>query len=347
GLSYVIDVFKRRIRPERNFIDYGLFVSFFPLLVAGPIERAGHLLPQLKRLRRFDHRQSVDGLKQILWGMFKKVVIADTCARYVNAVFDSPAGLPGSAYLVASILFAVQIYGDFSGYSDIALGTARLLGIELLRNFAYPYFSRSVAEFWRRWHISLSTWFRDYLYIPLGGSKVGWGKKIRNVFIIFLLSGFWHGANWTFICWGALNALYILPSFMLNTNRHHLDIVAKDRAAPTAKELASMAATFALTVFAWIFFRSNSLPAAFTCIRRIFSCSLFAPFPTLHLQRYFIIPLAGFFITEWFGREEPYAIARMGLGWPRVWRWVAYYAIFFYISYFSSYAPQQFIYFQF
>lgn len=347
GLSYIIDIYKKRIVAERNVVDYALFVSFFPLLVAGPIERATHLLPQLKRPRTFDYEKTVDGLKQILWGLFKKIVIADTCAGFVNSVFDNPASMPGSAHLLAAVFFAFQIYGDFSGYSDIAIGTAKLLGIDLLRNFAYPYFSRDVAEFWRRWHISLSTWFRDYLYVPLGGSKVGTVKKIRNIFIIFLVSGFWHGANWTFICWGALNALYILPSVIRKTNRNNLDIVAKGRLTPSTGELLSMTVTFALTVLAWIFFRSDTVGSAFAFIGGIFSPSLFSPVPTLHLHTYFLIPLACFFAIEWLGRTEHYAIARLGLRWPKAIRWSAYYAIVFYVAYFSSDTPQRFIYFQF
>jgi alginate O-acetyltransferase complex protein AlgI len=347
GLSYIIDIYRRRIEPERNFIVYGLFVGFFPLLVAGPIERATHLLPQLKKRRIFDYRQTVDGLRQILWGLFKKIVIADTCAVFVNTVFADPAAMPGSAHLLAAVFFAIQIYGDFSGYSDIALGTARLLGIDLLRNFAYPYFSRSIAEFWRRWHISLSTWFRDYLYSPLGGSRVRIWKKIRNVFIIFLVSGFWHGANWTFICWGALNALYILPSVIFQTHRNDLDIVAKGRLAPTGKELISMISTFALTVLAWVFFRSDTVGSAIAFIGKIFSPSLLSRFPTTHLQAYFIVPLACFFVIEWLGREDQFALARLGLQWPKPVRWSAYYGIFFYITWFSSSAPQPFIYFQF
>ncbi|MGZ4158676.1 MAG: MBOAT family O-acyltransferase, partial [Bacteroidia bacterium] len=193
GLSYVIDIYKDRIKPVRNFIDYSLFVSFFPLLVAGPIERATHLLPQIQQKRHFDYNKAVDGLRQILWGLFKKVVIADNCAEYANMAFHSPSHYSGSTLLLGAVMFAFQIYCDFSGYSDIALGTARLFGIELLRNFAFPYFSRDIAEFWRRWHISLSSWFRDYLYLPLGGSRGGTWMKVRNTFIIFLVSGFWHG----------------------------------------------------------------------------------------------------------------------------------------------------------
>ena len=274
GLSYVIDIYKDRIKPERNFVDYSVFVSFFPLLVAGPIERATHLLPQIQRKREFNYTNAVDGLKQILWGLFKKVVIADNCAEYANMVFNNSADYSGSTHIVGAIFFAFQIYGDFSGYSDIALGTARLFGIDLLRNFAFPYFSRDIAEFWRRWHISLSTWFRDYLYIPLGGSKGGNWMRIRNTFIIFLVSGFWHGANWTFIMWGFLNALFILPSIIFKSNRNNLDIVAQGRTFANFREITAMVITFSLTVFAWIFFRADNMTQAFQYIGEIFSPSV-------------------------------------------------------------------------
>ena len=227
GLSYVIDIYQNRIKPERHFIDYAVFVSFFPLLVAGPIERATHLLPQIKQARQFDYNKAVDGLRQILWGLFKKIVIADFCAVYANMIFNDHETYSGSTLVLGALFFTFQIYCDFSGYSDIALGTARLFGIELLRNFAFPYFSRDIAEFWRRWHISLSSWFRDYLYIPLGGSKGGTWMKIRNTMAIFLVSGFWHGANWTFIVWGALNALFFIPLLLMKTNRNNLEIVAQ------------------------------------------------------------------------------------------------------------------------
>jgi len=268
GLSYVIDIYKDRIKPERNFVDYSLFVSFFPLLVAGPIERATHLLPQLLKKREFDYTKAVDGLRQILWGLFKKIVIADNCAEYANTIFNNSADYSGSTLVLGALFFTFQIYGDFSGYSDIALGTARLFGIELLRNFAFPYFSRDIAEFWRRWHISLSSWFKDYLYIPLGGSKGGMWMKIRNTFIIFIVSGFWHGANWTFVIWGFLNALYIMPSIIFKTNRNNLEIVAKGKYLPTIKEFIAISITFSLTVFAWIFFRASDVTHAFYKVSR-------------------------------------------------------------------------------
>ena len=271
GLSYVIDIYQKRIRAERNFIDYSVFVSFFPLLVAGPIERATHLLPQIKKERHFDYSQAANGLRQILWGLFKKIVIADNCAEYANAIFNNSAAFSGSTLVLGAFFFAFQIYCDFSGYSDIALGTARLFGIDLLRNFAFPYFSRDIAEFWRRWHISLSSWFKDYLYIPLGGSRGGTWMKLRNTFIIFLVSGFWHGANWTFIIWGGLNALYFLPSMLLNKNRMNLGTVAEGKLLPSVKDLLNMSITFALTLFAWIFFRAENVQHAFQYISQIFS----------------------------------------------------------------------------
>jgi alginate O-acetyltransferase complex protein AlgI len=348
GLSYVIDIYKDRIKAEKNIIEYSLFVSFFPLLVAGPIERATHLLPQIQENRTFDYAKAVDGLRQILWGLFKKVVIADQCAQYANTIFNNSTEYSGSTLVLGAIFFSFQIYGDFSGYSDIAIGTARLFGIDLLRNFAFPYFSRDIAEFWRRWHISLSTWFRDYLYIPLGGSKGGTWMKVRNTFIIFLVSGFWHGANWTFIVWGFLNALYIMPSIIFNTNRNNLDIVAQGKYLPNIKEVFQMGLTFGLTVFAWIFFRANNLEHALSYVSEIFSSSLFT-FPKYDgddSKKPLFILLFIFIIIEWLGRENQFAIAKINYRIPRLLRWSFYYVMVFAILYFSG-TEQQFIYFQF
>jgi alginate O-acetyltransferase complex protein AlgI len=344
GLSYVIDIYKDRIKAERNFVTYSVFVSFFPLLVAGPIERSTHLLPQIKEKRTFDLSKAIDGLRQILWGLFKKVVIADQCAEIANEIFNNAGNYSGSTHLLGALFFTFQIYGDFSGYSDIAIGTAKLFGIDLLRNFAFPYFSRDIAEFWRRWHISLSTWFRDYLYIPLGGSKGGLWMKVRNTFIIFLVSGFWHGANWTFIVWGGLNAIFIMPSIIFNTHRDNINIVAQGKLFPTLKEIFSMLLTFSLTVFAWIFFRSASLGDAYQFLGKIFSASLFTH-PVL-LSKKLILLLFFFMIIEWFGREQQFAIAKIGLKLPQPVRWVFYYVLLFAIFYFSG-VKQQFIYFQF
>ncbi|WP_183568284.1 MBOAT family O-acyltransferase [Mucilaginibacter sp. SP1R1] len=346
GLSYVIDIYKDRIRPEKSFIDYSVFVSFFPLLVAGPIERATHLLPQIKKKRIFDYAKAIDGLRQILWGLFKKVVIADQCSHYVNMVFNNSAHFSGSEHVVGVVLFAFQIYCDFSGYSDIALGVARLFGIELLRNFAFPYFSRDIAEFWRRWHISLSSWFKDYLYIPLGGSKGGVWMKIRNTFIIFLVSGFWHGANWTFIIWGLLNAIYFLPLLILNKNRTHLEIAAKGRLLPSGREVISIVLTFSLTVFAWIFFRAASVGDAIRYITEIFSTSFFTRSGQLQLSIPFILIICFFLIIEWLGREHQYALELPEIGFPKFIKWSFYYALVFGIWYFAG-SEQQFIYFQF
>lgn len=348
GLSYVIDIYKGRIKAESNVVDYAVFVSFFPLLVAGPIERATHLLPQIKKRRTFDYTKAVDGLKQILWGLFKKIVIADNCAEFANQIFNNSADQSGSNLALGAIFFAFQIYGDFSGYSDIAIGTARLFGIDLLRNFAFPYFSRDIAEFWRRWHISLSSWFKDYLYIPLGGSKGGNWMRIRNTFIIFIVSGFWHGANWTFIVWGALNALFILPSIIMKTNRNNLETVAQGNLLPTVKEFFQMTITFTLAVFAWIFFRAENITHALSYISGIFSKSLFSiPTITPHFPVLIIIILIIIFtIIEWLGREQQYAIAMLGTKWKSSLRYAMYYAIIIAIFWFAG-KDQQFIYFQF
>lgn len=344
GLSYVIDIYKERIKAERNFVDYAVFVSFFPLLVAGPIERATHLLPQIKSKRIFQYDKAIDGLRQILWGLFKKVVIADSCAHYANEIFNNSGDYSGSTLAIGAIFFTFQIYGDFSGYSDIALGTARLFGIELLRNFAYPYFSRDIAEFWRRWHISLSTWFRDYLYIPLGGSKGGTWMKVRNTFIIFIVSGFWHGANWTFIAWGALNALYFMPLLLANKNRNHLEIVAQGKTLPSLLEIFQMGSTFLLAVLAWVFFRAESMAHAWEYLSEIFSRSLIS-IPEIR-PTYLFLLIALFLAIEWAGREHKYALEGWGAKINRPMRYAFYYLLIVAIFYFSG-EEQNFIYFQF
>lgn len=271
GLSYIIDIYYGRIKSEKNFVDYSLFVSYFPLLVAGPIERATHLLPQLKKRRKFDFEKAKEGVYQIIWGLVKKVVIADTCAVYANGIFENYNSMNSLSLMLGAIYFAFQIYGDFSGYSDIALGTSKLFGIDLLKNFNFPYFSRDIAEFWRRWHISLSSWFRDYLYIPLGGSKGSKLFQIRNVMIIFLVSGFWHGANWTFIAWGLINALYFIPLMVLNKNRSNMDSFQLALNLDSLRILINIILTFAITCVAWIFFRSKTIQDAFAYIGRMFT----------------------------------------------------------------------------
>lgn len=345
GLSYVFDIYKNKIKPCNNWVNYSLFVSFFPLLVAGPIERATHLLPQIEKPREFHYSKAIDGLKQILWGLFKKMVIADNCAKFVNIIFENSAHESGSTLFIGALFFTFQIYCDFSGYSDIALGTARLLGIELLQNFKFPYFSRDIAEFWRRWHISLSSWFRDYLYFPLGGSKGTTMKSIRNIFIIFLVSGFWHGANWTFIFWGFLNALYFLPLMLAKKNRVNLEIVAQGRIFPNIKEVFQMATTFLLTVLAWIFFRSDDMQHAFGYLFKMLSFDLFSmpkEFPI-----YLILLIFFMMMVEWFGREQKYALEKMEILKLKILRWGFYSLVLFLILNFMVTEETPFIYFQF
>ena len=350
GLSYVIDVYKNVIKAEHNFVDYALYVSFFPLLVAGPIERATHLLPQIKKERVFNYDKAADGLRQILWGLFKKIVIADNCAQYANHIFDNSTEMNGSTLVLGAVFFAFQIYGDFSGYSDIALGTARLFGIDLLKNFAFPYFSRDIAEFWRRWHISLSSWFRDYLYIPLGGSKGGNWMRIRNTFIIFIVSGFWHGANLTFIVWGLLHAIFILPAIVMKTNRHHLEIVAKGKIFPTLKEFCQMIFTFILATFAWIFFRAENMEKALNYIAGIFSPSLFSVprFAEMENVSYTLILVVIFIFIEWIGRENQFAISGFKNVKVKTVRWLGYLCIVLTIYFYGYFGSNiEFIYFQF
>jgi len=348
-LSYSIDVYRRELQPTKDFIAFSAFVSFFPQLVAGPIERATNLLPQFFSKRNFDYSKAVDGLRQVLWGLFKKIVIADNCAEYANLIFNNSTDLPGSTLALGALFFTFQIYGDFSGYSDIAIGVSRLFGFNLMRNFNFPYFSRDIAEFWRRWHISLSTWFRDYLYIPLGGSNGGILSKVRNTFIIFIVSGFWHGANWTFIAWGLLNAIYFLPLLLTQKNRKNLGVVGQGRHLPNSKEFIGIFVTFGLTVFAWIFFRANSIGHAFDIIAEIFSSSIFKTpqFEGINMAITTLILIVIFILVEWFGREEQYAIARVGIVNNTFIRHTIYYVIVFLIIYLGNFNENQFIYFQF
>ncbi len=347
-LSYTIDVYRKKLRPTRDFVAFMAFVCFFPQLVAGPIERATHLLPQFMVERKFNYAMAADGLRQILWGLFKKVVIADNAAVIANEIFNNSDMYSGSTLLVGAVFFTFQIYGDFSGYSDVAIGTARLFGFDLKQNFAFPYFSRDMAEFWRRWHISLSTWFRDYVYIPLGGSRVGTWKKIRNTFIIFIVSGFWHGANWTFVVWGGLNAIYFLPLLLRNKNRVHTGTVAAGKYFPSLRESLGMLSTFGLTVLAWIFFRAENMPHAINYLATLFSKSLFTiPYFSggKHAVKSLLLILL-FLMIEWLGRTGKYAIENLPGRWNRSVRWIFYYLIALSIFWFGG-EQQAFIYFQF
>ena len=343
GLSYVIDIYLKRIKAETNFVDYSLFVSYFPLLVAGPIERATHLLPQVKVKRHFDFEKAKEGVYQFLWGLVKKVVIADTCATYANAIFDNYSAMNSLSLILGAVYFAFQIYGDFSGYSDMALGMSKLFGIDLLRNFNYPYFSRDIAEFWRRWHISLSSWFRDYLYIPLGGSSGGMGMKIRNTFIIFLVSGFWHGANWTFIAWGLINAIYFLPLLLLNKNRSNMETVVLQRNWDSVRVFGSILTTFLMSCLAWIFFRASSISQALHYIQQIFTDQRFTS-QFLKNQRYnyeLLFLIAAFVVVEWNSRTQVEPISGKYSGFKLVLCLAAILAL----GTFSDY--KEFIYFQF
>ena len=310
-LSYTIDVYRGDLKPSRDPVAFAAFVSFFPQLVAGP-DRAGHqpAAPVRHTARVRSRSTAVDGSRQILWGFFKKMVIADNCAEQADIIFGAHGTYGGSTLLLGAVLFAFQIYGDFSGYSDIAIGAARLFGFTLMRNFAFPYFSRDIAEFWRRWHISLSTWFRDYLYIPLGGSRGGTAMRVRNTFIIFLVSGFWHGANWTFVVWGALNALYFLPLLLTQRNRQNLGMVAEGRLLPSPREAMQVLLTFALTCVAWVFFRARNVEQAVDYLAGMASPSLLHPPHIGNNNLYLLLPI--FVGIEWWGRHGEHALEQRG-----------------------------------
>ncbi|MGC9450672.1 MAG: MBOAT family O-acyltransferase [Oceanipulchritudo sp.] len=343
-LSYTIDVYRGKVKPTRDFVDFAAYVAFFPQLVAGPIERASNLLPQFHTRRRFDADLAAAGMRQILWGLFKKIVVADRCGVLVDDIFATGADASGSTLLIASALFAFQIYCDFSGYSDVAIGVAKLLGFRLMTNFAYPYFSRDIAEFWRRWHISLSSWFRDYLYIPLGGSRKGTARAVRNIFVIFAVSGFWHGANWTFIIWGLLNALYFLPLLLTGSNRRHLEITGKGRLIPPWEDLVLILVNFFLVTIAWFFFRAENLSHAMAMLGKVLSPDLYT-MPTVMPVK--MLAIIGFLLgIEWLGRTEPCPLDKIASTTPTWMHWPLYYALMWAIIV-SFGTPAQFIYFQF
>ncbi len=313
ALSYSIDVYRKKLQATHDIVAFFAYISFFPQLVAGPIERATNLLPQFLRPRTFDTEQAIDGLRQALWGLFKKMVVADNCAILANYVFENHTAESGGMLILGALAFTFQIYGDFSGYSDIAIGISRLFGFELMRNFHFPYFSRDIAEFWRRWHISLNTWFRDYVYIPLGGSRGAKALIVRNTFVIFLLSGLWHGANWTFVAWGAYNALLFLPLILAQRNRRNLGEVAEGRIIPSGHEIVRIAATFILVVIGWIIFRAENIGHAWDYISRICSPALFEPvvWPDSWFETAFIHSLIGIVLlqtVEWAQRSKQHGL---------------------------------------
>ncbi len=346
ALSYTIDIYQKKLSATHDWVEFFAYISFFPQLVAGPIERATNLLPQFQRQRRFNYADAVDGMRQMLWGFFKKVFIADSCAVVVNSYWGEYAGMNGISLFVMGVLFAFQIYCDFSGYSDIAIGTARLFGFSLMRNFAYPYFSRSIPEFWRRWHISLTTWFRDYIYFPLGGSRCSKWKALRNVFLVWGISGLWHGASWTFVCWGLYHAMLLAVYHLSGINTKHDHVVAFGRVLPSVKEFFQMLMTFALAVIGWIFFRAEDIQQAYDFISRMF-LNLFDGFSIQHGKQ-LLLYVVGLTVVEWLQRDKQHA-----LQFPHVkpfcyrWvRWCVYYILLILIAQ-NAGLEQTFIYFQF
>lgn len=356
ALSYSIDVYRKKLDATRDIVSFFAFLSFFPQLVAGPIERATNLLPQFLKKRSFDYTKAVDGLRQMLWGMFKKVVVADNCAVFVDAIFGNVDTHNASTLAIAAVLFSFQIYCDFSGYSDIAIGLGKLFGIELMRNFNVPYFSRDIAEFWRRWHISLTTWFRDYVYIPLGGSRPtnsqgialeGMSKKtvvVRNTFVIFLLSGFWHGANWTFLLWGFFHAVLFMPLILLEKNRKYTDVVAVGRFLPSVKEFSQIIFTFILATLGWIIFRADNIEMVNTYFTRLFDPALWG-IPYLTNKVFTFLPLSIMIFMEWIHRGNSHGLS-LEMVKNRFVRYMIYFALAIFIV--INMGPEQnFIYFQF
>lgn len=342
ALSYTIDVYRRKIDPTRDVVQFFAYVSFFPQLVAGPIERATQLLPQFGKQKQFDYTMAVDGIRQMLWGFFKKIVVADNCSVFVDNIWGDYVGQHGSTLLVAAILFSVQIYCDFSGYSDIAIGCAKLFGIKLMRNFNVPYFSRDIAEFWRRWHISLTTWFRDYIYIPMGGSRVSKLKVIRNTLVIFLVSGLWHGANWTFVAWGAYHAVLFLPLIVMGKNRKYTNVVAENRWAPSIKELGQMLLTFLLAMIGWVLFRSETIGQAWAFLCGMFDKTLLT-MPSIPWKTVLFVTIM--LVVEWIQRKKEHGLFLEGLK-SGVLRYACYLAILTVIFVYGVF-NETFIYFQF
>jgi alginate O-acetyltransferase complex protein AlgI len=352
GLSYVLDIYHRRIEPDRNLVDYALFVSYFPLLVAGPIERATHLLPQLKKARVFSYPSAVLGLRLILWGICKKVAVADMCALYVDFAHQNIESLSPFSLFFAAVMFSIQIYGDFSGYTDIALGVSRLFGIQLIENFKAPYLTKSLSEFWTKWHISLTSWFRDYIYIPLGGSKCGRLRTIRNTILIFLLSGFWHGANWTFMLWGLMNACILLVE-RLFLKKVKLDFISNGNTIfLTLINLLKTCFVFLIVTTLWVFFRTNSIQGAISYVEHMFCAQLFlfpslSQFAQLNVQPVFVIVTLFVFCTiEIMGRNRAYTLEIIEDVKYRGVRFIIYYSLILW-TFFNPIDTENFIYFQF
>jgi D-alanyl-lipoteichoic acid acyltransferase DltB (MBOAT superfamily) len=351
AMSYTIEVYRKNLKPTESFVDYFAFISFFPQLVAGPIERATNLLPQFYTKRTFDYDKAIDGMRQMLWGLFKKIAVADNLSKIVEPIFDSPQQMSTITLLLGIAAFSVQIYADFSGYSDIAIGVSRLFGFNLMRNFRYPLFARSVGERWRNWHISLSTWFRDYIYIPLGGSRGSKWNKFKNTMILFTISGFWHGANWTFVCWGIINGLFFAPSMLLNTNRKYLEPISKKRFFPNVKEFFQMFTTFWLIASTYIFFRADDILHS-----KQYFVSLFLNWNISRTINFIsdntkILFYSGLFavimlIFEWINRDKPHGLFFEKAHSLNIVRWTVYYIIIILIIKLGG-NQETFIYFQF
>ena len=346
ALSYSIDIYQKKLPATHDPIEFFAYISFFPQLVAGPIERATNLLPQFQQQRHFDYSKAVDGMRQMLWGFLKKLVIADNCATIVNDYWCQYDELPGAMLFLLGVLFTFQIYCDFSGYSDIAIGCARLFGFNLMRNFNFPYFSRSIPEFWRRWHISLTTWFRDYIYFPLGGSRCSKWKIIRNVYIVWGVSGLWHGANWTFVCWGLFHATLLAIYNIIGINTKFKNVVAYGHYFPSMKELLQISVTFVFAVIGWIIFRAESMSQAVDYLLAMFTNKFYDDSKTYGLS----FLCFGFLLLfiEWLQRDKQHALQFTSI-WPfnyRFVRWAIYYVILFVITEYAG-TSQTFIYFQF
>ena len=346
ALSYSIDVYRKSIRPTHDIVEFFAYISFFPQLVAGPIERATNLLPQFQKKRQFDYGLAVDGCRQMLWGFAKKLIIADNCATIVNDNWHLYATLPAVSLFLLGVLFTFQIYCDFSGYSDIAIGCGKLFGIRLMRNFNYPYFSRSIPEFWRRWHISLTTWFRDYIYFPIGGSRCSKSKTIRNVFVVWGVSGLWHGANWTFVCWGLYHATLLAIYNILGINTKHKHVVAYGRLLPTLRELSQMILTFFLAVIGWVIFRAENMNQAIDYL----GCMVTNKFIDLGMMpgKTYIVYCLIFMMIEWLQRDKLHAFQFPDFCpfTSRIARWSIYYATIILLLILTG-STQTFIYFQF
>ena len=356
ALSYTIDVYQHKLRATHDVVAFFAYISFFPQLVAGPIERATHLLPQFQGKRSFEYDKAVDGCRQMLWGFFKKMVIADNCGSIVTQIWGSYGHQPGFILFCGAILFTIQIYCDFSGYSDIAIGCARLFGFDLMKNFDYPHLARSIPEFWRRWHISLTTWFRDYVYFPLGGSRCSQWRAVRNVLLVWAVSGLWHGANWTFVCWGLYHGILLAIYNVLGINTKYQHIVAYGKWLPSVKEVFQVTSTFLLVAIGLVIFRAETLTDAIGYLSGMCSASLFDMAASMEflqgqmLQLYILIPgILLLFTSEWFSRQRVYPLQFAPGGFVSRHAVVRYsiYVCFLIMIFGLSMSKTEFIYFRF